>query len=189
MPTVCTVRSGRSVNADTGKGTPVPTRVHQLQATVSGLLRRLVELASPRGRAADGDGPRRALAVMDKGPNRAALEAVFRNAKWSLVITDSTASAMAQHKTDPMPIIFYEREAEPDWREAVALLSSLSPPPYVILLSRQYDKNLWDETARCGGSDILRAPLEPDSVVRAVQSGWSIWRSEQILRHGTKVRS
>jgi len=84
----------------------------------------------------------------------------------------------------------YERELNPcHWREAVSLLSRLSPRPYVILLSSSSDKNLWDELVRHGGSEILRTPIDRDAVMRAVNAGWSLWRNQQRLRLAAEARS
>jgi len=113
----------------------------------------------------------RSLAIMAEGPARAELEAVFHEAGWELAIGGVA------------PIVFYERESNPSgWHAAVCALSALSPRPYIVLLSKTADGNLWEELVSCGGSDVLRMPLERDAVLRAVKTGWSIWSSQERLR-------
>ena len=127
---------------------------------------------------ASADAAPRALAVMGEGPGRDALQVVFRDAGWKLVVADSSASAMARQEKEPLPIILYDRElTDKGWRQAVSRFSRLSPRPCVLLLSRSSDKNLWDELVRCGGFDLLRTPIDRDAVIRTVGAGWSIWRS------------
>jgi DNA-binding NtrC family response regulator len=140
-------------------------------------------------RAAAGEVPR-ALAIVAPGPARDALQAIFDDAGWVLKIADTLQSALVCQAEGPFPIVLYEREpCEHDWRAAVSLLSKLSPRPCVILLSGSCDRNLWDELGRYGGSDILRTPVDRDAVMRAVKSGWSLWRNQQKLRLGAEARS
>jgi len=155
--------------------------VNQFQAIVSRLRRSAHRVVSDR--------PLSALAIMSEGPGRDALQMVFREAGWKLTIADPSAPSLDPH-TECLPIILYERELNPcHWREAVSLLSRLSPRPYVILLSSSSDKNLWDELARHGGSEILRTPIDRDAVMRAVNAGWSLWRNQQRLRLAAEARS
>jgi hypothetical protein len=160
--------------------------VDELQAIVSRLRRSAPRLSRCGG---DRDNCLRALAIMAKGPSRDALQAVFLDAGWRLTIVDTSASAF-DPRNERLPIIFYERELnQSGWRAAVSLLSRLCPRPYVILLSSNRDKNLWDELVRNGGSDILRTPIDRDAVLRAVESGWSLWRNHQKLRLAAEARS
>jgi FixJ family two-component response regulator len=161
--------------------------VNELQAIVSRLLRSAHLRLSRCGR--DRDNCPHALAIMAEGPGRDALQAVFLDAGWRLTIVDNSAPAL-DPRNERLPIIFYERELnQSGWRLAVSLLSRLSPRPYIILLSSNSDKNLWDELARHGGSDILRTPIDRNAVVRAVESGWSLWRNHQKLRSAAEARS
>jgi DNA-binding NarL/FixJ family response regulator len=159
--------------------------VNQFQAIVSG-LRAQLRLRSHR---VDSGHCPAALAIMAEGPGRDALQIVFREAGWRLTIAETSAPAL-DRRTEPPPIILYERELNPcHWRELVSRLSRLSPRPYVILLSSSFDTNLWDELVRHGGSEILRTPIDPDAVMRAVKSGWSLWRNQQRLRLAAAARS
>jgi DNA-binding NtrC family response regulator len=156
--------------------------VDQFQAVISG-LRRSARLRSMPDRAVVDAAPR-AMAVMGEGPGRDALQAVFRDFGWKLVVAETSASAIARQEKEPLPIILYERElTEGGWRQAVFLFSRLSPRPCVILLSRSSDKNLWDELVRCGGFDLLRNPVDRDAVLRTVRAGWSIWQNQHHSRH------
>jgi DNA-binding NtrC family response regulator len=153
----------------------------RFQSVISG-LHRSARLRPARDRTVV-DAVPRALAVMGEGPGRDTLQAVFRNAGWTLVVVDTSASALARQAKEPVPIILYERElTETSWRQAVSLFSRLRPRPCVVLLSRSSDQNLWDELVRCGGFDLLRTPVDRDAVIRTVRAGWSIWRNQLNLR-------
>ena len=148
----------------------------QLQGVIS-WLRRSARLRWMPDRTVVDAAPR-ALAVMGEGPGRDALQVVFNDAGWKLVVADNSALAFARQEKDPLPIILYDRAlTERGWRQAVSLFSRLSPRPCVVLLSRSSDKNLWDELVRCGGFDLLRTPVDRDAVIRTVRAGWSIWRN------------
>ena len=124
----------------------------------------------------------KALAIVREGPDRDTLETVFGELEWPLTLANSTMCAIALKQRSAYPVVLYERErTQCDWREAVSFLSRLSPRPYVILLSSSYDKNLWDEFVRRGGFDILRTPVDRNSLVLAVTSGWRLWRNHQKL--------
>jgi DNA-binding NtrC family response regulator len=156
--------------------------IDQFHALVSGLCKS----ARPRsmsGRAVVEVAPR-ALAVMSEGPGRKSLQELFHEAGWTLALAGNSASAISSQEKNHFPIILYERElAERDWRQAVSIFSRLSPRPCVILLSRNSDKNLWDELVRCGGFDVLRTPVDPDTVIRTLKAGWSIWKNRHIPRN------
>jgi len=131
----------------------------------------------------------RALAIMRPGPDRDTLQAIFREADWDLAIAESFSFALTSQKAHPFPIVLWERELlDCDWHKAVAVLSGLPPRPWVILLSGNCNKNLWDDLTGFGGSDIVRTPLDPEAVVRAVRSGWFIWRHLEQLRRSTRSR-
>jgi DNA-binding NtrC family response regulator len=132
----------------------------------------------------------RALAIMRPGPERDALQAIFREADWDLAIAESLSFALTSQKTHPFPIVLWERELlDCDWHKAVSVLSGLPPRPWVILLSGHSDKNLWDDLTGFGGSDILRTPLDKEAVVRAIRSGWFLWRHLEQLHRSTRRRS
>ncbi len=130
-----------------------------------------------------------ALAIIGPGQVHDQLVSAFAQAGWILVTADSLQSALTCLSQHAAPIVFCERASgnhtEKDattWRQTVAELSRLSPRPYIVLLSAHSDKNLWDEFGRCGGSQILRLPLEHDSVICTVHSGWALWRNQQEVR-------
>jgi hypothetical protein len=124
----------------------------------------------------------KALAIIRDGPDREALRTVFGELEWQLTFANSTMWAVTLNHSSANPVVLYERErTQCDWREAVSFLSRLSPRPYVILLSSCYDKNLWDEFVQCGGFEILRTPLDRNSLVLAVASGWRLWRNQRKL--------
>jgi len=127
---------------------------------------------------------------MRPGPERDALQAIFREADWDLAIAESFSFALTSQKTHPFPIVLWERELlDCDWHKAVSVLSGLPPRPWVILLSGHSDKNLWDDLTGFGGSDILRTPLDKEAVACAIRSGWFLWRHLEQLHRSTRRRS
>jgi DNA-binding NtrC family response regulator len=151
--------------------------IDQFHALVSG-LRKSARRRSMSGRAVV-EFPPRAMAVMSEGSGRKSLQEVFHEAGWTLALAGNSASAIARQEKDHFPVILYERElAERDWRQVVSTFSRLSPRPCVILLSRNSDKNLWDELVRCGGFDLLRTPVDRDTLIRTLRAGWSIWQNQ-----------
>jgi CheY-like chemotaxis protein len=143
------------------------------------LARRLCSRS--RHTAGDRDAPR-LMAFVPQGQNRRAIEALSHEAGWALTIAD-TLSPILQRADETAPIILFDRHLPPgNWREAIEFFNRRSPRPYVILLSPNSDRNLWEELQRVGGSDILRTPVDRESTLRAVGRGWSLWRSLQQLR-------
>jgi AmiR/NasT family two-component response regulator len=131
----------------------------------------------------------RALAIMRNGIDRETLQSIFRDAHWELETAETLSSALI-HRKYPFPIVLWERELKDcDWRQAISLLSDLPQHPAVILLSSRCDNNLWDDLIGFGGSDILRAPLDREDVLRAIRSAWSLWWHLQRLRRATARRA
>ena len=126
---------------------------------------RFARLLSSRRRLSEGAQPAsRILAIVPQGPNRLLVQAISRDAGWTLTLSDTSPGLILGQSADLPPIIIYDREISPqNWREVVGALTRQSPRPYVILLSPNADANLWDELQRVGGSDILRTPVSRDA--------------------------
>ena len=117
------------------------------------------------------------LAVAPSTLNRRIAEIVARQEGWRLTVVDS-ATARAEARA----IVICERDpGDSLWREAVSRWAQVSPRPHVMLVSRSTDVNLWTEFQRLGGSDILRSPLDPEALVRAVKRGWDLWNGRQQI--------
>jgi DNA-binding NtrC family response regulator len=129
------------------------------------------------------------LAVTDEATICAALSATLKQAGWELLIVNTLSAAVEIQQRQFCPVVLYDQHTGQDWREAIGRLSNLSPHPCVILISRQSDRNLLDEVARCGGADVLRTPLTTDVVRRVVESHFTIWRAQQMLRQNAFQRS
>jgi AmiR/NasT family two-component response regulator len=163
------------------------TVIDRFQAMVSGL--RASAHARPMRSRTDADERPRALAIMRPGPHLERLQGIFHEEDWELVIAETMLSALTRQKKNPLPIVLWERElTDCDWRKAVSVLSGLPPRPWVILLSGRYDRNLWEDLTGFGGSDIVRTPLDRETVIHSVRSGWSLWRHLQQLRRATGHR-
>ena len=125
----------------------------------------------------------RILAIVSQGPTRLLVQAISRDAGWSVTLSDTASAFIIQNTTGLPPIIIYDREVDSHtWREAVGLLTRHSPRPYVILLSAYADPNLWDELQRAGGCDIVRTPVSRDHLIQAVTRAWMLWQSQQQVR-------
>ncbi len=111
------------------------------------------------------------------------LERLSSQAGWRISFAGNAEEAVEQFRVMEVSIVVYDREVNPaGWRQAIRLLCDESPQPYLILLSKTSDRNLWEELERLGGSDILKTPLDAGLAMRAVNRGWSLWRSQQRLR-------
>jgi FixJ family two-component response regulator len=161
--------------------------VDEWKALVCGLTR----LLSSRRRYPEGARQKapRILALVPPGPNRLLLQTISRDAGWALTLSETAPGIAPGRQSDVPPIIIYDRELSPyDWREIVHVLAKKSPRPYVILLSPNADTNLWDELQRVGGSDILRTPINRDTMLRAVKRAWLLWRNQQQVRSPSQNR-
>ena len=140
-------------------------------------------LPSRRGFSEEAQPASRILAIVPQGPNRLLVQAISRDAGWTLTLSDTSPGLILGQGADLPSIIIYDRESSPqNWREVVGALTSHSPRPYVILLSPNADANLWDELQRAGGSDILRTPVSRDHLLGALQRAWLLWQSQQRVR-------
>ena len=95
---------------------------------------RFARLLPPRCRFSEGAQPAsRILAIVPQGPIRLLVQAISRDAGWTLTLSDSSPGLHIGQRTDLPPIIIYDREVSPqNWREAVGALARQSPRPYVI---------------------------------------------------------
>jgi DNA-binding NtrC family response regulator len=130
-----------------------------------------------------------ALAVGNEATICAALSATLKQAGWELLVVNTLSAAVDIQQRQFCPVVLYDQQTVQDWRDAIGELSKLSSRPCVILISRQSDKNLLDEVARCGGADVLRIPLTPDAVLRMLESHLTIWRAQQTLRQTALLAS
>lgn len=138
---------------------------------------RLVRMSRRRGAAALPN-VARVLAILPTGPDRVLIEALSYEAGWALTISETPSVIPGT-----FPIVMYDRELSPHtWRETIRSLTRRSPRPYIILLSRSSDTNLWDELERVGGSDILRTPLDREATLRIVNRARSLWHIQQKVR-------
>jgi hypothetical protein len=138
---------------------------------------RLVRTSRRRGAAAQPN-VAQVLAILPTGPDRALIEALSYEAGWALTISETPSVTLGT-----FTIIMYDRELSPHtWGETIRSLTRSSPRPYIILLSRSSDKNLWDELEHVGGSDILRTPLDREATLRTVGRAWSLWHIQQKVR-------
>jgi DNA-binding NtrC family response regulator len=130
-----------------------------------------------------------ALAIVNAGPFSERLRTFFETAAWRLSIVENCADGTVRQKRDPAPVVFCDRDLIGcDWRKVVAQFSKSEVHPYVILLTRSSDTDLWDELIQNGGSDILRLSADRDLVLSAVEAGWLHWRSQQRLRLAEEIR-
>lgn len=117
------------------------------------------------------------LAVIPPGPCRNMVERIASEAGFTVSVSNDPSIAAAS------AIIIYDLDlSNRSWADDVMALTMRSPRPYLILLSPNTDINLWGELQRVGGSDLLRKPIDPERMIRAIKRGWMIWRSQQRTR-------
>jgi FixJ family two-component response regulator len=125
----------------------------------------------------------RILAIVPQGPIRLLVQAISRDAGWTLTLSDTSPGLVISQSADLPPIIIYDREISPcNWRDVIVALTNQSPRPYVILLSPNADTNLWDELQRAGGSDLVRTPVSRDHLLGDLKRAWLLWQSQQQVR-------
>ena len=125
----------------------------------------------------------RILAILPRGPNQLMLQSLSQDSGWTLTLSETPPDVSSGRPNDVPPIVIYDREQSPEhWRDIVGMLSKSSPRPYIILLSPNSDANLWDELQRLGGSDIVRTPIDRDSLLWAVKRAWLLSRIQQQVR-------
>ena len=148
--------------------------------------------AQHRHAAATGNAPR-VVAFIRPGQNQRLIEAASSEDGWTLTVSETLSdlapAETARSAVEPVQIILFDRDLPPgNWRETVASLTRRSPRPYLILLSPNSDGNLWDELQRVGGSDILRTPINRESILQAVRRAWSVWYGQQRVRRAVQHR-
>jgi DNA-binding NtrC family response regulator len=125
----------------------------------------------------------RIVAIIPHGPIRFLLQSISQDAGWALTLSETPLISNSARQDDVPPIVIYDRDLSPGrWHEIVGDLAKSSPRPYVILLSRNADANLWDELQRVGGSDILRVPVTRDNMLGALKKAGQLWHSQNQVR-------
>jgi hypothetical protein len=110
------------------------------------------------------------------------VDVVAREFGWALQFAAKPELAMEFGNAKVPTIVLFERDFDAaDWRLTLRSFKHWSPRPYVILLSRNMDLNLWDELERVGGSDIVRLPLDREHLI------WSVNRALVLLRSRREV--
>ena len=140
-----------------------------------------------------GNERRVALAISMDSAIRAALTNSLHEAGWDLVLVGNAQEALDVERVRPVPLVFYEQASDAEWREEISRLADCAPRPFVIVLSKAYTKNLWEEVIQHGGADVLTLPALPDAVRRAAETHLQIWKCQRTLQqeamYGARVRS
>lgn len=127
------------------------------------------------------------LACVSPGATSTLLQSIGKERGWRLTL--SAVAAGPLNGIEPPIVIIDQQLAPATWHSSIRELAAQSPRPYVILLAPRVDSNLVDEFQRLGGSDILRTPATRDSLVKTVERGWSLWRSQQQLHEMMPLRT
>ena len=102
---------------------------------------------------------------------------------------DTCAPALARQQKEAFPIILYQREVEDrDWRGSLRFLQAIAAPVRDSPVRQFGQKSLGRARTVWRLGYILRTPVDRDAVMRAVKSGWSLWRNQQKLRLAAKAR-
>lgn len=125
------------------------------------------------------------VAVVAAGADRERLRSVFRDRGLSLRMLESCGDARRMLESNgPASIVLYDsRLPEPPWNQAVAALAAAPSKPAVVLLSDHVDHSTKSDLIRSGGYDLLRTPIDAESVEKMVASAWIFWLNRQAIRH------
>jgi hypothetical protein len=128
-----------------------------------------------------GNNPGSSIRILAISQDRGCLERLTGLADiydWDLSSCANCARAAALLETEPVPIVFCDRDIlEIPWRDAVDILLRSDRSRCIILCSKRDDDHLWQEATRCGGYDVVRKPIQEEQVVRTVDFAWAFWKT------------
>jgi hypothetical protein len=117
----------------------------------------------------------RLLCLLGDDRDRTLIASLCQTNGWKVNFTDQPEQAR-HHK--PHIMLFDRALAEQDWKEVIAGLAEACPGTCILLASTVVDGNLWNEVVRHGGYEVLRKPLHPLEVSRAVRMAWAYWNTQ-----------
>jgi hypothetical protein len=96
------------------------------------------------------------LALVISPDDRKLLADIASRSHWNLLLVHTHEEARAAVDQLKPPIVLCDRDLPGKaWQDAVETLASSSHPTCIVLISREVDEYLWNETARRGGYDVL----------------------------------
>ena len=129
------------------------------------------------------------VAMLPEGADRQLVESAARESEVPIRVINRLDSSLPGSDFPIPAVILFDRDLPAsDWRTAFMAFKNWYPRPYVILLSKKSDLNLWDELQRVGGSDILRTPLTHERLLWAINRACSIWQHRQEVRRPLEYR-
>lgn len=103
--------------------------------------------------------------------DRALLHEVFRQAGWRLFAARGRKRALDCLAHHPVQVVIAEKDLPRwNWRKVLLDIRLMSPPPQLIVTSRDADDYLWAEALNVGAYDVLAQPFDRDEVERVVAS-------------------
>lgn len=129
-----------------------------------------------------------ALSVSPNSGDHLSLQRIFDSSNWVLYKADCVASALALLYRHDIGLVLCEHDLRLNtWVEMLEPLTALRNAPPLIVTSRLADDRLWAEALNLGAYDVLATPLDPQEVVRVVQSAWRHWeQSHRVVSSGKR---
>ena len=129
------------------------------------------------------------VAIVSVSPNEedhAFLERIFNQSEWlectncrcNLYKARALPAALAAFENNRVPILICEEKLlHGTWKDALACISLLPAPPFLIVTSRLADESLWAEALNLGAYDVLAKPFDKTEVIRVISFAWLYWEA------------
>lgn len=122
------------------------------------------------------------LAVSPFKEDHACLRSIFSHSNWKIHQARDCHEALEILQDKPMAVVVCERDLpDGNWKKLLECLSSVTPPPLLVVTSIHADESLWAEALNLGAYDVLSKPFDSAEVTRIISLAWLQWK-EQTMR-------
>ena len=116
------------------------------------------------------------LSVSPAKEDHATLRQLLDGTPWQIRESYSLRSAILLLEKHRVPLLICERELHPgSWEELLGQLAGFPSPPFVIVVSRQADEDLWVKALGAGAYDVLAKPFSPSELRRTLSGASQLW--------------
>jgi DNA-binding response OmpR family regulator len=121
-----------------------------------------------------------ALLVSPWSEDHEFLGETFIQQNWKLYGAQTLGSALALLRDQPVPVVITERDLQlGNWKDLLAGIQQLAPPPLLIIASRLADEYLWSEVLNLGGHDVLAKPFRAAELRWVLEGAWRITAQQE----------
>ena len=97
---------------------------------------------------------------------------------WRIVFAETLEDGIRLQSWDRICVLIYDRQLPGiEWRNGLRTLLACDEPMLSIVISDDLSERLRSEVLNCGGYDLARNPLEPESFVRLVNGAFALTES------------